>query len=97
MRTTLTIDADVAKRIEQERRRSQRSLKEIINDALRVGLSIGAAAPSATRPFRVDAKRLGFRPGVDPERLNQLLDSLDAEHFSRKAAEDRAKYGEPEE
>ena len=94
MRTTLTIDPDVAKKIEQERRRTQRSLKDIINDALRAGLS-GSVPSLAEMPrYRVDAKRCGFRPGIDPERLNQLLDQLDAEDFASKAAEQRGTYGE---
>ena len=96
MRTTLTIDPDVAKKIEQERRRTQRSLKDIINDALRAGLS-GAVPPRAELPrFRVNAKRGGFRPGIDPERLNQLLDQLDAEDFASKAAEQQGPYGKRE-
>lgn len=84
MRTTLTIDPDVARQLEQERRRTQRSLKQIINDALRVGLSHSPPSRQVSR-YRVKARRSGFRAGVDPERLNQLLDQLDAEHAALKA------------
>lgn len=38
MRTTLTLDDDVAARVEQVRRRSDRSAKDVINSALRAGL-----------------------------------------------------------
>jgi len=39
MRTTVTLDADVAAQIEAERRRSRRSFKDVVNDALRRGLA----------------------------------------------------------
>jgi hypothetical protein len=38
MRTTLTIDPDVAAEIESLRRQERRALKAIINDLLRLGL-----------------------------------------------------------
>lgn len=90
MRTTLTLDADVAKKIENERRRSRRSLKEIVNDALRIGLASTALAQAPAPRFRVRARSCGFRPGVDPERLNQLIDQLEAEDLVSEAAEQRA-------
>lgn len=47
MRTTLSLDDDVAALLKQEMRRSKKSLKEQVNDALRLGLS--ASAPRRTR------------------------------------------------
>jgi metal-responsive CopG/Arc/MetJ family transcriptional regulator len=38
MRTTLTLDDDVAKRIERLRKRRDLSLREVVNQALREGL-----------------------------------------------------------
>ncbi len=38
MRTTLTLDPDVAKLLEQEMAKRQTSLKRVVNDALRRGL-----------------------------------------------------------
>ena len=32
-------------------------------------------------PFRVRAERRGFLPGVDPLKLNQLLDEMDVDAF----------------
>lgn len=93
MRTTLTIDPDVARLIESERRRTQRSLKQIINDSLRAGLSGSVPPRGELPPYRVEARCCGFRPGVDPERLNQMLDQLDAEDFAAKAADQQSLYG----
>jgi hypothetical protein len=76
MRTTLTIDSDVAERIRQETRSGKRSLKEVINDRLRVGF--GMTPRSTHEPFQVEPHASSYRPGVDAGKLNQLLDDLDA-------------------
>ena len=34
------------------------------------------------RPFRIDTFRSAFRPGVDPLKLNQLSDELEARRFA---------------
>ena len=44
MRTTLTLDDDVAAKLKAEARRDGRALKEVVNDVLRRGLSARAAA-----------------------------------------------------
>ncbi len=82
VRTTLTLDADVAKALEQEQRRTHASFKEVVNRALRVGLSLAPRDDVPLRPFVVHAKRCGFRQGVDASRLNQLVDELEADAFS---------------
>lgn len=56
MRTTLTLDDDVAAKLKAAMRRSGRPFKDVVNDTLRRGL----AAPKAGRaPFRVQARDLG--------------------------------------
>ena len=84
MRTTLTLDRDVAERVRQEMRRTGRGLKAIINEALRLGLG-GSARSSRATKFKVAARDLGLRSGFDPDRMNQLVDEL-------QVAESRKKY-----
>ena len=84
MRTTLTLERDVAERLRQEMRRTGRGLKAIVNEALRSGLG-GASRPQRTARFTVKARDLGLRPGIDPDRMNQLVDDL-------QVAETRKKY-----
>jgi hypothetical protein len=84
MRTTITLEPDVAELIRQESRSGKRSQKAIINEALRRGLS-GAEPPEPAEPFRVRPIDSAFRSGVDPARLNQLTDELEAEDYIRKA------------
>ena len=86
MRTTLTLDDDVAKQLHEASRRTGTSFKEVVNTTLRKGLRAGVKP--ATRPsrFEVKAKACGFRSGVDLLRLNQLSDELEVEDFQRKLA-----------
>lgn len=74
MRTTLTLDEDVAAKLKSEVRRTGKSFKEAVNDMLRLGLSRrrrNAAAP----PFRVVARDLGIlKPGLSLDNVTDLLE-----------------------
>jgi hypothetical protein len=59
MRTTLTIDDDVAAMLEQTRRKRATSFKDIVNEALRRGLREMAARPKPRSPFRTQSVDLG--------------------------------------
>ncbi len=49
MRTTITLDDDVAAAVERLRKTKNQSLKDVINDALREGLK-HASSPPGKRP-----------------------------------------------
>jgi len=89
MRTTLTIDDDLAKALHEESRRTGRPFKEVVNEAVRRGLMAGAAPAKRPRRFRVHARPCGFRPGIDIKRLNQLVDELEIDHAAVVARRDR--------
>ena len=57
MRTTLTIDEDVAVKLERLRRDRDATLKEIVNDALRRGLRDMTAPQKKRKPFRTQPIR----------------------------------------
>jgi hypothetical protein len=59
MRTTLTLDDDVAVQIERLRRARDASLKDIVNDVLRRGLRDMSAKPKRREPFRTRVYDLG--------------------------------------
>ena len=59
MRTTLTIDDDIAVRLERERRRRRASLKEIVNDLLRAGLDTLGGPKRERAEFRTRGFDLG--------------------------------------
>ncbi|HUJ14500.1 MAG TPA: CopG family transcriptional regulator [Thermoanaerobaculia bacterium] len=73
-RTTMTLDNDVAKRIDEEHRKSGRSIRAVVNDALRRGLS----SPKVPhRRFRVKARRLELRAGVSIDDVEGALDQIE--------------------
>ena len=82
MRTTLTLGPDVARRLKARVAETRRSLKQVVNEALRAGLS---AKPSP-RParFTVEPHSCQFKPGIDSDKLNQLVDELEAEEFGEQ-------------
>ena len=83
MRTTLTLDDDLAAELNRTARLSGRSFKEVVNAVIRQGLSAGELpSPEADHPFVVQAQACGFLPGIDPLRLNQLVDELEVEQFT---------------
>lgn len=91
MRTTLTLDEDVAKQLRERVRRSGGTFKEVVNATLRRGLR-GGEKPALSLPrFEVKAKACGFRAGVDILRLNQLNDELEVEDFQHELAAARRK------
>ena len=59
MRTTLTLDDDVAVQLERLRRAREVSLKDLVNDALRRVLREMSAKPKKREPFRTRTFDLG--------------------------------------
>lgn len=82
MRTTLTLDPDVAQSLKTCMARRHATLKEVVNEALRKGLSVEPERPRKT--FRVVAHSFGFRPGIDTDKLGQLADELDTQAYAAK-------------
>jgi hypothetical protein len=76
MRTTLTLDPDVARLVEQEVHRARKPMKQVVNDALRRGLS-GGSRPERRKPYRVQPHVAAILPGIDRTRLNALADELE--------------------
>jgi hypothetical protein len=77
MRTTVTLDEDVATKLKAEVRRSGKPFKQALNDALRRGL-VKPAANEDLPPFRVRARDLGgLRPGLSLDSVSKLLDEIE--------------------
>jgi hypothetical protein len=79
VRTTLTLDDDLAERLRRLAARRNQSFKEVVNATLRRGLGRPDPPEGAKSPLEVRTFRSSFRPGVDPARLGQVMDDLESE------------------
>ncbi len=84
MRTTIVLDDGVARRIREIAHKRGISFRAAVDEVLRRGLSAQTTRPPRAKPYRVATFRSAFRPGVDPQRLNQLVDELEVAEGSRE-------------
>jgi len=77
MRTTLTIDKDIAVLIERIRQAKKASLKAVVNEALRLGLQGMTAPPAPRKPFVTKSWDLGkcLLPSLD--NIEDVLDQVE--------------------
>ncbi|MPY83997.1 MAG: antitoxin [Actinophytocola sp.] len=74
MRTTLTLDDDVARLIEDAVHRERRSMKQVVNDALRRAL---VPAQREGEPYQLVPHDSPVRPGFDLAGFNRMADELE--------------------
>ena len=86
MRTTLTLDEDVADSLKEQSRLQDKPFKQVVNEVLRRGMASRADEPEPPE-FQVVPNRSGLVPGVDPLRLNQLNDQLEADDFAAESGQ----------
>ena len=87
MRTTVTLEPDVARLLDDHARRTRKSFKETLNAAVRLGLGRVSEFPS-TQEFTIEARPMQLKTGLDAGRFNSLLDELATEVFIEKARSD---------
>jgi hypothetical protein len=69
--------------LEREVRRIGNGLKAKLKEALRCGLLM-AGKPVRPPRFEVRPHAFGFKPGIDLDRMNQLVDEVEAEDAARR-------------
>ena len=80
MRTTVTLDDDVARQLEELTRDRHISFKEALNSTLRRGLGRFAEA----RPYKMPSYSMGLRPGINLDKALQLAADMEDEEIIRK-------------
>jgi hypothetical protein len=80
MRTTLTLDADVAEKAKKAAARLGKSFKEVVNAGLRQGLD-EMMKPKKGKPYRTIPKLGGLRPGYNLDNIGELLAQIEGENY----------------
>jgi hypothetical protein len=83
MRTTLTLDDDLAGLLKERARELGIPFKEAVNRTIRAGIGEASAARCHPAPKTI-SHSFGFKPGVDLDKLGQLADELEAEAFAER-------------
>ena len=81
MRTTLTIDDDVAVTLEKLRRNRDSSLNDLINEALRRGLRDMKAPPKQRKPYQTPSVDLGTPRILNIDNVAEVLAIIECEAF----------------
>jgi predicted transcriptional regulator len=81
MRTTLTIEDDVAKLLESICKRRNTSLKVVINEALRQGLSDMTKPPQRGKPYETRSVNLGRYQLANLDDISEVLAAAEADTF----------------
>jgi hypothetical protein len=85
MRTTLTLDSDVAAELQGLMKRRKLSLKKAVNEVMRRGLRDAGREPAPSiKHFQATTKAMGWRPELDYTNLNHLADQLEDEALMAK-------------
>lgn len=88
MRTTLTLDPDVVRMLEEEVHRQRRPFKQVVNEAIRRGLA-PTGRPRSSGRYRVRPHKTTLRSGIDAGAFNRLADELEEEAAAERMRADR--------
>ena len=81
MRTTLTLDKDVAAVLERLRKSRRQSFKELVNEALREGLRVLGTPAKARAPYRTESVNLGRCLLTNVDNVAEVLAVSEGEAF----------------
>lgn len=78
MRTTVTLDEDVALTVQEEMRKGEgKTFKEAVNGLIRKARYAEEANPMSRKPFKLKGRMLKSRENVNFDCISKLLEDLD--------------------
>ena len=80
MRTTVTLEPDVAEQLRQIMKERSITFKEAVNSTLRKGLGQEIRA----HPYKAPSYPMGLKPGIDGDRISHVMDEMADGEFVRK-------------
>ncbi len=82
MRTTLSLDDDVAAMLQTQQKRQKKPFKQVVNDALRAGLEQQRRPRRGSTRFRTASAKLGRCLVGDIDDVAEVLAVAEGESFS---------------
>ena len=79
MRTTLTLDDDVAAKLRAEVRKSGEPFKQVVNRVLRTGLNVRMKATSLP-PYKIKARAWG-PPGFNYDKVWEIIEEAEGPYW----------------
>ncbi len=76
VRTTLTLDDDIADKLREAAGKAGRPFKQIVNETLRLGLN-AKRTMKPRKPFTVRTRDTELRPGFELDCVSSLLEDLE--------------------
>jgi len=73
VRTTITLDDDVAANLKEAMKKSGKPFKETVNDTLRAGLVAQQRQPKR-KPFKIQIFDMGLKPGYSLDKPWDLIE-----------------------
>jgi hypothetical protein len=86
VRTTVTLDDDLAARLQERARERDLSFKAVLNEAIRSGLT-DSGAPA--EPYRMTVSPMRAKPAIDLTKALRLAGELEDEEITRKLEQGR--------
>jgi hypothetical protein len=86
MRTTITLDDRLARRLQDEMQARGTSFRQTLESVLEQGLGKRSGGGQG-KAFRVQSRPMKLRPGIDPTRLQDLDTDLEVERFHKVTRE----------
>jgi hypothetical protein len=77
VRTTLTLDDDVAVLVKEEMRKTGKSMKETVNSLIKRGIT----APTERKRFVVKPFDGGLPPGLSYDKISELLEAIEGPEY----------------
>lgn len=83
MRTTLTIDDRIATELKRKVRNGEgKTFKGVVNETLQNGLLYEEKfAKKPVKPFKIKGRNLKARPGINFDKISELLAMIEAPDF----------------
>lgn len=86
MRTTLSVDDDLLRRLQDEAKRTKTPFRSVLNRALRTGVE--RLHPESARPrYQAPTFSMGFPPRENMDKALQLAAMLEDEETARKLSQ----------